>query len=172
MEQRIQRFSRILKLRENDRQAEQVVLAEERREEDTVLHRLDSLKSEKNQAIEDFVGGGERMVSRQEIWFQRQCIEVIEKHIDQGKENLNDVQRRIAGTENRLLERHRDVRVMEGYVDRLKTDACKAFFDVEQLELDDIAVIRHVRSMSHSDSAGTDLVETDSAGALKKGNMR
>jgi flagellar export protein FliJ len=145
MEQRIQRFSRILKLRENDRQVEQVVLAEERQEEDAVLHQLDSLKSEKTQAIKTFLGGGERMVSRQEIWFQRQCIDVIEKHIGESKENLNEVQRRIAGTEDRLLERHRDVRVMEGYVDRLQADARKAFFDVEQLELDDIAVVRYAR---------------------------
>ncbi|MDR1978419.1 MAG: flagellar FliJ family protein [Synergistaceae bacterium] len=145
MKQRIQRFSRILKLRENDRQAEQIELAEERREEDAVLHRLDSLKSEKTKAIEDFLGEGERVVSRQEIWFQRQCIDVIEKYIGEGKENLNEVQRRIAGTEERLLERHRDVRVMEGYVDRLKTDERKAFFDVEQVELDDIAVTRYGR---------------------------
>ncbi|MDR1623078.1 MAG: flagellar FliJ family protein [Synergistaceae bacterium] len=167
MEQRIQRFSRILKLRENDRQAEQIVLAEERREEDAVLHRLDSLKSEKTQAIEDFSGGGERMVSRQEIWFQRQCIEVIEKHLDEGKENLNDVRRRIAGTENRLLERHRDVRVMEGYVDRLKTDARKAFFDVEQLELDDIAVTRYARFATGTGSSGTGLSGTAKGGSTE-----
>ena len=166
-EQRIQRFSRILKLRENDRQAEQIVLAEERREEDAVLHRLDSLKGEKTQALEAFFGGGERMVSRQEIWFQRQCIDVIEKHIDEGKEDLNDVQRRIAGTENRLLERHRDVRVMEGYVDHLKTDARKTFFDLEQLELDDIAVVRHARSLIKTDLLGTNSVGTDSVGAAK-----
>jgi flagellar export protein FliJ len=166
MKQRIQRFSRILKLRENDRQTEQIVLAEERREEDVVLHRLDSLKSEKAQALEDFFGGGERMVSRQEIWFQRQCVEVIEKHIDESKENLNDVQRRIVGTENRLLERHRDVRVMEGYVDRLKTDARKVFFDLEQLELDDIAVMRYARFTADPGSAES------SEGANKEGANR
>ena len=154
MKQRIQKFSRILRLRENDRQAEQVVLAEERREEDVVLHQLDSLKSEKTQAIKTFSGDGERMVSCQEIWFQRQCIDVIETHIDKSKENLNDVQRRIAGTESRLLERHRDVRVMEGYVDRLQADARKAFFDVEQLELDDIAVVRYARLLPKINSTG------------------
>jgi flagellar export protein FliJ len=166
MEQRIQTFSRILKLRENDRQTEQIVLAEERREEDVVLQRLDSLKNEKTRAIADF-DGGERIVSRQEIWFQRQCIDAIEKHIDEDKENLNDVQRRIVGTENRLLERHRDVRVMEGYVDHLKADARKVFFDLEQMELDDIGVMRHARSLSKAGLLGSGPV-----GPAKGGNIK
>jgi flagellar export protein FliJ len=143
MKQRIQRFSRILKIRENDRQAEQVVLAEERREEDAVLGRLDSLGREKSEALEVFAGEAERLISLQEIWLQRQCVEVIEKHIDKSKENLNDVRRRISDTETRLLERHRDVRVMEGYVDHLKDDAYKALLEVEQVELDDLAVTRY-----------------------------
>jgi len=143
MKQRIQRFSRILKLRENDRQTEQITLAEERREEDAVLRRLDALGGEKAQAMELFRSSAEKILSRQDIWFQRQSIDVIEKHIDKSKENLSDVQRRIAGTEVRLLERHRDVRLMEVYVDDLKTDAQKVLFDSEQVELDDIAVMRH-----------------------------
>ena len=143
MQQRIQRVSRILKLRENDRQTEQIVLSEERREEDVVLRRLDFLGSEKSEAITTFRSSVERTMSRQEIWFQRQSIDVIEKHIDKSRENLGDVQRRIAGTEQRLIERHRDVRLMEGYVDRLKTDAQKETIDAEQIELDDIAVMRY-----------------------------
>jgi len=143
MDQRIQRFSRILKLRENYRQTEQIVLAEERREEDVVLRRLDALGGERTQAMDVFRSGEEKILSRQDIWFQRQTIDVIEKHIDKSKENLGDVRRRIAGTEVRLLERHRDVRVMEGYVDHLKTDALKILFDSEQGELDDIAVLRY-----------------------------
>ena len=150
MEPRIERFSRILKLRENDRRTEQITLAEERREEDSVLRRLDLLGSEKSKALDDFCGCGcvgEKTVSLQEIWFQRQTIEVIDKHIDKSKENLSDVQRRIAGTEARLLEKHRDVRLMEGYVDRLKTDARKLELDVEQTELDDVAVTRFGHTM-------------------------
>ena len=142
MEQRVQRFSRILKLRENDRQTEQIILAEERREEDAVLRRLDALGGERAQAMDVFRSGEEKILSRQDIWLQRQTIDVIEKHIDKSKENLSDVQRKIAGTEVRLLERHRDVRVMESYVDHLKEDARKILSDSEQEELDDIAVLR------------------------------
>ena len=147
MKQRIQRFSRILKLRENYRKTEQITLAEERREEDTALRRLDYLDSEKKGAMDVFRGEAERTVSLQEIWFQRQTIDVIEKHIDKGKENLFDVRRRIAGTEERLLERHRDVRLMETYVDHLKTDADKEFHNAEQIELDDVAVTRYDREL-------------------------
>ncbi len=54
MQQRIQRFSRILKLRENDRKTEQIILGEERREEGEVLRRLDALGSEKSKALGAF----------------------------------------------------------------------------------------------------------------------
>ncbi|GHS93986.1 hypothetical protein AGMMS50276_05650 [Synergistales bacterium] len=149
MQQRIQRFSRILKLRENDRQTERITLAEELREEDAVLRRLESLGNEKSRALDDFRSSGEQTLSRQEIWFQRQTIEVIDKHIDKSKIQFNDVQHRIVETEERLIERHRDVRMMEGYVDRLKTDAVKVVLDAEQSELDDIAVIRYARLSSN-----------------------
>jgi flagellar export protein FliJ len=150
MQQRIERFSRLLKLRENDRRTEQIVLAEERNEEETVLRQLDSLGKEKAQAMDVFCrsGGEAKTVSRQEIWFQRQTIEVIEKHLDKSREDCDDVRRRIAMTEERLAERHREVRLMEGYVNRLKTDAFKAVIDAEQFELDDVAVTRHTRASS------------------------
>jgi len=147
MQQRIQRFSRILKLRENYRQEEQIILAEERQEEDEVLNRIDSLSKEKLSAVDAFRGEAERTVSLQEMWLQRQVIDVIEKRISSGNENLRDVRRRIAGTEERLLERHRDVQLMETYVDNLKTDADKELGNVEQIELDDIGVTRYGRTL-------------------------
>jgi len=147
MQQRIQRFNRILKLRENYRQEEQVILAEERQEEDDVLNKIDSLSKEKSSAVDAFRGEAERTVSLQEMWLQRQVIDVIEKRISSGNENLRDVRRRIAGTEERLLERHRDVQLMETYVDNLKTDADKESGNMEQIELDDIGVTRYSRTL-------------------------
>ncbi|MDR2527657.1 MAG: flagellar FliJ family protein [Synergistaceae bacterium] len=154
MRQRIQRFDRILKLRENDRRTEQITLAEERREEETVLRRIDSLGVEKKRAIEDFFGGAEKIVSPQVLWFQRQSIDVIEKRLGETRENLSDVRRRITGTEERLLERHRDARMMESYLDRLKTDARKELMDIEQSELDDIAVTRFNHGLARSSRRG------------------
>jgi flagellar export protein FliJ len=147
MQQRIRRFSRILKLRENDRKTEQVVLAGERREESEVLRSLEILGDEKIQALKSFSGNRDKTCSCAEIWLQRQSIEVLEKHIDRGRKNLDDVQHRIARTEERLTERHRDVRMMEGYVDHLKADARQLSLLAEQSELDDIAVTRYTRSV-------------------------
>ncbi|MDR1874036.1 MAG: hypothetical protein LBQ90_03345 [Synergistaceae bacterium] len=149
MQQRIQRFSRILKLRENDRRTEQTVLAGERREEDEALHRLDVLGHEKMKAMETFSDNRNRACSRMEIWLQRETIDVLEKHIDRGKESLDEVRHRISCTEARLVERHRDVRMMEGYVDRLKDNARHLSFLAEQGELDDMAVVRYARSERH-----------------------
>jgi len=148
MQQRIQRFGRILKLRENYRQEEQIILAEERQEEAELLNKIDFLSKEKSRAVDAFRGSEpEKTVSLQEMWLQRQVIDVIEKRINSGKENLYEVRRRIVGTEERLLERHRDVRVMETYVDNLRVDASKESDNAEQIELDDIGVTRYGRTL-------------------------
>ena len=148
MHQRIRRFNRILKLREDDRRSEQTLLAEERREEKDVLDRLFSLEGERARAVEDFCGCacGENAASCSELWFRRQFIDSIQDRIHEGRDSLQDVRQRIAGTEARLVERHKDVRVMETYVDRLKADAFRSRIETEQLELDDLAVVRYVRT--------------------------
>ena len=146
MHQRIRRFSRILKLREDDRRSEQTLLAAERQEEKDVLDRLFSLKGERSRAVEDFCGCGERTASCSELWFRRQFIDAIEDRIHEGEDSLQEVRRRIAGTEARLVERHRDVRVMETYVDRLKAADFQNRIEVEQLELDDLATMRYLRA--------------------------
>ena len=146
MHQRIRRFNRILKLREDDRRSEQALLAAERREEKDVLDRLFSLEGEKSRAVEDFCCCGGRTTSCSELWFRRQFIDAIEDRIHEGKDSLREVRQRIAGTEERLVERHRDVRVMETYVDRLKAADFQNRIEVEQLELDDLAMVRYSRA--------------------------
>ena len=145
MNQRIQRFDRILKLREDGRRAEQVTLAAERREERGVMDRLSALEGERAEAIAEFRGGGERVTNGADLWFQRQFIDVINTNIDKGRQSLQDVRQRILGTEARLVERHKDVRIMETYVDRLKTADFKERLDAEQLELDDVATLHCAR---------------------------
>ena len=148
MYQRIRRFSRILKLKEDDRRSEQALLAAERREEKDVMDRLFSLEGEKSRAVEDFCGcgGSGSTASCSELWFRRQFIDSIEDRIHEGRDSLQDVRQRIAGTEARLVERHRDVRVMETYVDRLRAADFQSRMDAEQLELDDVAMVRYSRT--------------------------
>ena len=145
MNQRIQRFDRILKLREDGRRAEQVTLAAERREERGVMDRLSALEGERAEAIAEFRGGGERVTNGTDLWFQRQFIDVINTNIDKGRQSLQDIRQRILGTEARLVERHKDVRIMETYVDRLRTADFKERLDAEQLELDDVATLHCAR---------------------------
>ena len=104
------------------------------------------MEGERSRAVKDFCGCGERTASCSELWFRRQFIDAIQDRIHEGRDSLQDVRQRIAGTEARLVERHRDVRVMETYVDRLKADAFRSRIETEQLELDDLAVVRYVRT--------------------------
>ena len=54
MYQRVKRFNRILKLREDSRREEQATLASERREELDVLDHLAALEGEKATALREF----------------------------------------------------------------------------------------------------------------------
>ncbi|MBR0253102.1 MAG: hypothetical protein IJQ57_07105, partial [Synergistaceae bacterium] len=63
MQQRIAKFNRILKIREDSRKNEQAILAAERSEELEVMNHLTKLESEKNQAIKDFSSVGDKMIS-------------------------------------------------------------------------------------------------------------
>lgn len=146
MHQRIRRFSRILKLREDDRRNEQTLLAAERQEERDVLNRLSALEGEKTQAIEKFCGCGGKTLSCTELWFQRQSISAIENRITAGKDSLQDVRQRILGTEARLIDRHKDVKIMETYVNQLKVADFKEQVEAEQLELDDLAMVQYTRA--------------------------
>ena len=145
MYQRVKRFNRILKIREDSRREEQAILASERREELDVLDRLAALETEKTTAVKEFSKAGEQGMSGTQLWFQRQFIDAIDTDISKGRISLNDVRQRIAGTEARLVERHKDVRVMEAYIGHLKEAAFKEELDAEQIELDDVATMQYAR---------------------------
>lgn len=146
MRERINRFNRILRLREDSRRNEQAILASERQEENEVLNLLSNLQHEKTAALQDFSGSGsDKVISCNELWFQRQFIDAIDNDISKGNASLNDVRQRIIGTEARLVERHRDVRIMETYIDHLKEANFKEELAVEQNELDDIATMQFTR---------------------------
>ena len=145
MYQRVKRFNRILKLREDSRREEQATLASERREELDVLDHLAALEGEKATALREFSTAAKQGMSCTQLWFQRQFIDAIDTDISKGRVSLNDVRQRIAGTEARLVERHKDVRVMETYIGHLKEAAFKEELDAEQIELDDVATMQYAR---------------------------
>ncbi len=145
MQERISRFNRILKIREDYRRDEQAVLASERNEERLVLNQLDVLANEKAKAIKDFSRTGEKVLSSNELWFQRQFISAIDSDISKSNDSLKDVRTRIAGTEARLVERHKDVKIMETYIDHLKQNDFQENLLLEQNELDDVATMQYSR---------------------------
>ncbi len=145
MNERILRFNRILKIREDSRRNEQAILASERNEEFQVLKRLSELEGEKTQAIKDFSSNNNRVMSATELWFQRQFIDAIDNDILKGKDSLNNVRNRISKTEERLVERHKDVRIMETYLDHLKEMDFQEKLGIEQNELDDVATTQFSR---------------------------
>lgn len=145
MQQRIAKFNRILKIREDSRKNEQAILAAERSEERAVIAHISQLEGEKAQAIHDFGRAGTQAVSANDLWFQRQFISAIDTDIDKGKTSLAEVRTRIIGTEARLVERHRDVRVMETYIDHLKEADFQEQLGLEQNELDDVATMQYSR---------------------------
>ena len=139
MQQRISKFNRILKIREDSRRNEQAILAAERSEERAVINHITQLEDEKAQAIRDFSKPGEKMISATDLWFQRQFIDAIDMDIHKGQESLNEVR----GA--RLVERHKDVKIMETYIDHLKELNFQEELNIEQNELDDVATMQFSR---------------------------
>lgn len=144
MRQKINRFVRILKTREKLREEEQIILGHQKQEENAVLKKLSELDDEKKSALESFLSlndeGG--FVSCQEMWYSRQVLDVIDKHISEKKVCLTTVRKKIADTESRLVERHRDVKIMDKYIDNLSETMNTTIMSLEQMEIDDIATIR------------------------------
>ena len=145
MHERILRFNRILKIREDSRRNEQAILAAERSEERSVMDHIAQLEGEKKQAISDFSKAGGQAVSATDLWFQRQFIDAISSDISRGQDSLAEVRTRIAGTEARLVEKHKDVRIMETYIDHLKEADMQEQLGIEQNELDDVATMQYSR---------------------------
>ncbi|MBQ7734036.1 MAG: flagellar export protein FliJ [Synergistaceae bacterium] len=145
MNQRIATFNRILKIREDLRKDEQAVLASERNEEREVLTQLTRLENEKAQAISDFSQTGVQAISASDLWFQRQFIDAINTDIMHENRALDDVRARIVDTEARLVEKHKDVRIMETYIDHLKEADFQEQLNLEQNELDDVATMQYSR---------------------------
>ena len=145
MNQRIATFNRILKIREDLRKDEQAILASERNEEREVLNHLTRLENERAQAINDFSQTGTQAISANDLWFQRQFIDAINTDIMHGNAALQDVRTRIVDTEARLVEKHKDVRIMETYIDHLKEADFHEQLNLEQNELDDVATMQYSR---------------------------
>ncbi|MDI9370227.1 MAG: flagellar export protein FliJ [Synergistaceae bacterium] len=143
MKEKVDRFQRILKTREKSREEEQLLLADQRGEEERLVTRLDVLHTEKKKAFDEFRTQQGELVSPREMWFHRRSIDVVDKRICDGNSSLCDVRQAIEATEVRLVEKHREVRIMENYITSMLDDWRTSILKSEQSEMDDIAGIRH-----------------------------
>ncbi len=80
----VKRFKRVLHVREVEREITQGELAEHMREESNILQRLDVIQTERDRALDDFCSGRDAVISPQQMWFERQNIDVIERTLDSG----------------------------------------------------------------------------------------
>ncbi len=142
------RFRRVLQVRETEREISQSELAVKMREEESILERLDIIQSAKEIAMDEFCSGKPRVISPQELWFERQNLDIMEKKIDAGQQELENCRVEIEEKKNVLMEKHRNVRLMEGYVGRLRQLEDKKIIKAEQANLDDITAMRYMRGIN------------------------
>ena len=143
MKEKVDRFERILKTRVKGREEEQLLLAGQKSEEEQIVTRLDTLRSQKERALVSFSMQQGTLISPQDMWFQRKSIDVIEKHICDGDSSLCDVRQEIEATEVHLVEKHREEKKKKKYISSIVEEWRTTLQKNEQTEMDDIAGIRH-----------------------------
>ncbi len=143
MEKKVRRFEKILRTRIKGREEQQLLLSSEKKEEDRLVDLLRDLETKKAEALLSFGLQGKNPLTVQEMWFSRKAIDRIESRICDEGDVLCSVRSTIEKTEARLVEKHRDVQIMEKYVSDLVDEWKAAALKREQGELDDIAGIRH-----------------------------
>jgi flagellar export protein FliJ len=143
----VKRFKRVLHVREVEREITQSELAVRMREEEAIMDRLSGIEALRDDAMAEFCSE-KGFVSPQQLWFERQSIDVMEKNIDEGKQELEHCRTEIEETKTVLLERHRNVQLLEHYVDKLKVREGKRIVGAEQSNLDDINTMRFQRGFN------------------------
>ena len=143
MEKKVRRYEKILKTRIRGREEQQLLLSSGKKEEDRLVDLLRNLEEKKEEALVIFGRQGEKPLTVQEMWFSRKAIDRIESRICDEGDVLCSVRSTIEATEACLVEKHRDVQIMEKYVADLVEEWKAAALRREQGELDDFAGIRH-----------------------------
>lgn len=139
MQRRIGRFQRILRTRQQERDLVQAELVRQQREEEELVQRLDELLREKDRALDDFCRVRPGLLSPRTLWFERQNLDQLERTAGENREALDRCRRDMEETKRRLLERHRNVRILEQYIERLERLRQQGDLLAEQNLLDEIS---------------------------------
>ena len=109
---KLKRFKRVLHIREEERELTQWELYSRMREEESIQAKLCEIEAMRDGALADFCSE-KGIVSPQQLWFERQSLDVMEKKLDLNKQELECCRVKIEETKAELLEKHRNVQLME-----------------------------------------------------------
>lgn len=146
MSEYLKRFKRVLQIRKTERELVEVELSAKRVAEEKLKQRVMQIHEEREGALLDFCSEKDRLFSPQELWFQRQNLDIIEQDLQKNSELLEFHREDIARTEIKLREKHKDYRLMEQYVDTIRENEDKSRLVEEQNRLDDITSVRYIRT--------------------------
>ncbi|MDR1966062.1 MAG: flagellar export protein FliJ [Synergistaceae bacterium] len=147
MSKEVARFKRVLHVRAIERDITQTELAGRLREEGAIIGRISDMEAERDNALDDFCADRGKTVSPQELWLERQGIDLMERKLSSDRQELEACRGRIEETRAELVSRHQNVQLMERYVGKLKARSDKEAIDAEQKNLDDITSMRYRRNM-------------------------
>ncbi|MDR1885891.1 MAG: hypothetical protein LBQ56_06410, partial [Synergistaceae bacterium] len=90
MANQLTRFKRVLHVREVERDITQGELAVKMKEEEGLIERISDIEARRDDAMADFCAGRESVISPQQLWFERQSLDLIEKNLSSNKRELED----------------------------------------------------------------------------------
>jgi flagellar export protein FliJ len=139
MKRRIHRFERILRTREVERDEVQRELSRRLEREREAEGTLDALARERGSAMGAFCGAGERTLSLRELWLERMGLDHLEAQVKAAERGLAEARASVLTAREHLVEKHRDVRILELYVEKLRKGLVQIELASEQAFLDDLA---------------------------------
>ncbi|SMG37704.1 flagellar export protein FliJ [Dethiosulfovibrio salsuginis] len=145
MRERIGRFRRILKAREMARDLIQKQMADLRAQENALIDKLKKLRDEKQLYMDRFSQVAQGQVTIDELRISSEDISRTEDHIKEGIVEIFHLRKRIDQVEAILVERHKDVRKVEMYLEQMILQWEKEMNRRDQIVVDDMAGILHDR---------------------------
>ncbi|HHV52229.1 MAG TPA: flagellar export protein FliJ [Synergistaceae bacterium] len=146
METRIHRFRRVRDVREKEKALAQEELARRRRQLQELAHAISDIEAEKEKAVVAFAELCAASSSLEEVWLRRRAIEEAQGQLADMKKNFSALQKLIAALEERLIERHKEVRLWDKLVSRMEEDQVREELSQEQKSLDEVALSRFLQN--------------------------
>jgi len=133
-------------VREKEKALAQEELARRRRQLQELAHAISDIEAEKEKAVVAFAELCAASSSLEEVWLRRQAIEEAQGRLADMKKNFSALQKLIAALEERLIERHKEVRLWDKLVSRMEEDQVREELSQEQKSLDEVALSRFLQS--------------------------